>query len=71
MGISIHKTELTNCGRSDRPANSHSLDFETRSQVNNLIARKVSITAKNVVNMGQYYCLRYALHKIRENTGFH
>ena len=29
MGISIHKTELANCGRSDQPAISKSLDFGT------------------------------------------
>ena len=54
MGICIHKTELANYGGSDRPANLQGLDFGTRSQVNNLVARNVSITAENVVNMGQY-----------------
>ena len=57
MGIRIHKTELANCVSSDRPANFQGLDFGTRSQVNNLVARNVSITAENVVNMSQYYCL--------------
>ena len=57
MDISIHKTELANCGSSDRVANLQGLDFGTRSQVNNLVARNVSITAENVVNMGQCYCL--------------
>ena len=52
MDISIHKTELANCGGSDRPANLQGLDFGTRSQVNNLVARNLSITAKNMVNMG-------------------
>ena len=35
----------------------------------------VSITAENMVNMGQDECLyyhgEYALHEIRENKGFH
>ena len=57
MGISIHKTKLANCGSSDRPVNLQGLNFGTRSQVNNLVARNVSITADNVVNMGQYYRL--------------
>ena len=57
MGISIHKTELPNCRSINRPVNLQGLDFGTRSQVNNLVARNVSITAENVVNMGQYYCL--------------
>ena len=57
MGISIHKTELANCVSSDGPANFQGLDFGTTSQVNNLVARNVSITAENVVNMSQYYCL--------------
>ena len=57
MSISIHKTELANCGASDRPANLQGLDFGTRSQVNNLVARKVPITIENVVTIGQYYCL--------------
>ena len=57
MGISFHKTELTNCGKRDRPANLQGLDFGTRSQVYSPLARIVSITAENVVNMGQYYCL--------------
>ena len=57
MDISIHKTELANCGSSDRVANLQGLDFGTRSQVNNLVARNVSVTAENVVNMGQCYCL--------------
>ena len=65
MGISIHKTELANCRSSDRPVNLQDLDFGTRSQVNNLFARNVSIIAENVVNTGQYYCLQYALHEIR------
>ena len=52
MGISMHKTELTNCGSSDPPANLQGLDFGTRYQINNLVARNVSITAENVVNMG-------------------
>ena len=65
MGISIQKTELANCGSSDRPANLQGLDFGTRSQVKNLIARNVLITAENVVNMDQYYfcdmqCMKYA-----------
>ena len=71
MGISIHKTELADCGSSDRPANLQGLCFGTRSQINNLVARNVSITEENVVNMGHYYCLRYALHKILDNTVFH
>ena len=57
MNISIYKTELANCGSSDQPANLQGLDFGTRSQINNLVARNVSIAAKNVVNMGQYYYL--------------
>ena len=57
MGISIHKAELANCGSSDRPTNLQDLDFGTRSQVNNLVLRNVSITSENVVNMGEYYCL--------------
>ena len=56
MGISIHKTELANCGSSDRPVNLQDLDFGTRSQFNNLFARNVSIIAENLVNIGQYYC---------------
>ena len=64
-GISIHKTELANCRSSDRAVNLQDLDFGTRSQVNNLFARNVSIIAENVVNIGQYYCLQYALHEIR------
>ena len=52
MGISIHKTELANCVSSDGPANFQGLDFGTTS-----VARNVSITAENVVNMSQYYCL--------------
>ena len=71
MVISIHKTELANCRSSDLPANLHGLDFGTRSQVNNLVARNVSITAENVLNVGQYYYLWYAVHEISENTGFH
>ena len=57
MGISIHKAELANSGSSDRPTNLQDLDFGTRFQVNNLVARNVSITSENVVNMGEYYCL--------------
>ena len=57
VGISIHKTEPANCRSSERPPNLQGLNFRTRSQVNNLVARNVSITAENVVNMGQYYCL--------------
>ena len=57
MGISIHKTELPNCGSVNRPANLQGLDFATIFQVNNLVTRNVSITAENVVNMGQYYFL--------------
>ena len=57
MGISIHKTDLADCGRSDQPANLQGLGFGTRSQVNNLVARNVSIAEENVVNMGHYYCL--------------
>ena len=56
MGISILKSELVNCRSSDQSANL-GLDFGTRSQVNNLVASNFSITAQNVVNMGQYYCL--------------
>ena len=52
MSISIHKTELANCGRSDRPANLQGIDFGTRSQVKNRVARNVSIMAENVVNLG-------------------
>ena len=70
MGISIHKTELANWGSSDWPANLQDLDFGTRSQVNNLFARNLSITAENVVNMGQYYYLWYALHEILEKRVF-
>ena len=53
--ISIHKTKLANCGSSDRPADLQGLDYGTRSQVviYNLVSGKVSITAENVVNMGQ------------------
>ena len=57
MGISIHKTDLANCGSSDRLANLQGLDCGIRSHVNNLVARNVSITAENVVIMDQYYCL--------------
>ena len=58
MGISIYKTELANCGSSDRPTNLQaSISGPTRSQVNNLVARNVSITVENMVNMGQYCCL--------------
>ena len=57
MTISIHKTELGNYRISDRPANLQGLDFGTRFQVNNLVARNVSITAENKLNVGQYYCL--------------
>ena len=71
MGITIHKTELANCESSVRPANLQGLNFGTRSQVKNLVGRNVSITAENVVNMGQCYCLWHALHEICENTGFH
>ena len=71
MSISIHKTELANCGSSDQPSNLQGLDFRRRSQVKNLVARNVSVTAENVVSMGQYYCLLYVLNEIRENTGFH
>ena len=52
MGISIHKTELANCGSSDEPGNLQCLDFGTISQVKNLVAGNVSITEENVVNMG-------------------
>ena len=65
-GISIHKTELANCGSSDPPANLQGLDFGTRFHFNNLVARNISITTENVVNMGQYYSLWYALHEIKE-----
>ena len=71
MSISIHKTELANCGSSDQPSNLQSLDFGRRSQVKNIVARNVSITAENVVNIGQYFCLLYTFHEIRENTGFY
>ena len=57
MGISIYKTELANCGSIDPPANLANIDFRTRSQINNLVARNISIIAENVVNMGQCYCL--------------
>ena len=57
MGITIHKTELANCESSVRPVNLQGLSFGTRSQVKNLVGRNVSITAENVVNMGQCYCL--------------
>ena len=57
MVISVHKTELANCRSSDRPTNLHGLDFGTTSQVNNLVARNISITAENVLNVGQYYYL--------------
>ena len=74
MGISSHKTELANCGSSNRAETLQGLDFGNRSQVNNLASRNVSITAENMVNMGQDYCLyyhgEYALHEIRENTDF-
>ena len=46
MGISINKTELANYGGSDRPANLQVLKFGTRSLVNNLVARNVSIMQK-------------------------
>ena len=71
MGISIYKTELANCGSSDRPANLEGLNFGTRSQVKNLVARNVSITAENAVNMGQYYCLWYAPHEIHKYMDLH
>ena len=65
MGISIHKTELANnCEGSDWSANLQGLDFGTRYQVNNLVATNASIAVKNVVNMGQYYCLWYVLQEI-------
>ena len=57
MVISIHKTELGNYRISDRPANLQDGHFGTRFQVNNLGARNFSITAENVLNVGQYYCL--------------
>ena len=57
MVISVHKTELANCRSSDRPTNLHGLDFGTTSQNNNLVARNISITAENVLNVGQYYYL--------------
>ena len=57
MGISIHKTDLANCGSSDEPGNLQCLDFGTISQVKNLVAENVSITEENEVNMRQYYCL--------------
>ena len=57
MGINFLKTEIANCGSSDRPANFQGLNFGTRSQINNLVARNVSIIEENVVNIGQYYCL--------------
>ena len=34
MGISSHKTELANCGSSNRAENLQGLDFGNRSQVN-------------------------------------
>ena len=71
IGISIHKIELAYCGSSDLPANLQGIDFETRSQINNMVARHVSIIAEDVVNVGQYYCLQFPLHEICENTGFH
>ena len=57
MVISIYKTELGNYRISDRLANLQDFDFETRFQVNNLVARNFSITAENLLNVGQYYCL--------------
>ena len=45
MGISIHKTEPVNSGSSDGPVNFQGLNFGTKPQVNNLVARNVSITA--------------------------
>ena len=57
MGITIHKTELPNCGSVNRPANLQGLDFAARFQVNNLVATNGSITAENMVNMCQYYFL--------------
>ena len=57
MGISIYKTEPANCGSSDQSSNLQGVDFGTRSQVNNLVARNVPITIENAVNIGQYYCL--------------
>ena len=57
MGITIHKTELPNCGSVNRPANLQGLDLATRFRVNNLVARNVSITVENMLNMGQYYFL--------------
>ena len=52
MVNSIHKTDLANCRSSDRPADLQGLDFETRPQLYNLVARNVSITAGNVLNVG-------------------
>ena len=64
IGINIHKSEVANCGSSDLPENMQGLSFGTRCQANNLVARNLSITAENVVNMGQYYYLQNALHEI-------
>ena len=57
MVISIYKTELGNYRISDRLANLQDFDFGTRFQVNNLVARNFSITAENLLNVGQYYRL--------------
>ena len=52
IGITIHRTELPSCKSSDPPANFQSLDFGTRPQINNLVARNVTITAENLGNLG-------------------
>ena len=66
MGMSIHKIELANCGSSNQPANLQGLDFGTRSQVNNLVARNDSITAKMWVNVivCDMLCMKYARIRI-------
>ena len=46
MGISVHKTELVNCGSIDPPVNLQGVDFETRSQINNLVARTSQLLLK-------------------------
>ena len=63
--ISIHKTELADCGSNNPPENSKDLDFGTRYQLDNLVAWGAPIIAENVGNEGQCYCL---WHVIIEKT---
>ena len=46
--ISIHKPEL---------AYFQDLDIGTRSEINNLVTKNVTVDAENPGNKGQYYCL--------------